>query len=948
MPGIQALQTTLDRISFGAVFVTEDGLIEHCNIPFCSELGYDREELLGSDLFDRLVPDEEQAEASQLFAQKLTEKREVTGSSTPVHTVAAESRSVTWLEAVDDGDRTIVIGRLTDQRSPDGSSFFDHETQPYRTLVDHFPNGLITLFDDDHRFRVVGGPAFDEVDLSPDDLRGQRLQNVFPEENVAELRPLFDAAFDGEMHSTTLPLEDRFFEVQVLPVRDDSGDIVAGMTVSQDVTERKAREQELQATRDRYETLIENAPVPIFVGDETGTIESLNERAAELTGRSKDELIGESMRSLYPSGDEDRYQEGMLNHVPEEGTRRYLPDGDQLCIVDDEGDEIPVEISASTVDESSGERVHSFFRDISDYVWYERTLEELHESAGDLVRCETESEVARTIVDTAIDILDLQLVSVNLVDTDAEVLSPTAYSDDVPDILGNPPPVPLTESLAGEAFLSNETIRVGDVRSREEVYNPDTPVRSQIIVPIGEFGVIICGATSVDTLDWEDQRLLELLARNAESVYTRVRREQQLRRHEHELEAQTETLERVEGLNDRILKLTQIATRSETRAELEQKVCDFLKENDSFEFGWIGELSPEGDELRPRTCSGRGQGYLDACSLALDETNSEPAVRTAKTSTPTIVSDVVMDAQQQSWRREAIRRNFSTVVAIPLKFQGVLYGVLSLYAMTRQEFTDRARDVLANWGEFMGYTIKEIERTSAILSQQGTGLRFDTESAACPLLRIARTSHCTLLFEGVHEQDGGETTVFVRVIGCPSKRFRDASERASAISAITRINTSEDGTLFQITISPPFIANTLAKYGLRLQSIVGDDDGSAHVRVVTPPTIPVHRAVEIVSSEHPDATLLGTEELTEDRRGREQFAEHVLPQLTERQLEALELAYYGGYFESPKELSGRELAEQMGVSSSSFNTHLRAAERKLLDSLLGGPFPSRFTGDVNW
>jgi|GEM_PF-3949705 len=947
MPGIQVFQTALDQISSGAVFVTAEGNIEYCDIPFCSELGYERNALLDSNIFDALVPEEEQAKAYQQFKQTLTEERERANWDTPVRTAEARSRSVTWVEAVDDGDQTIAIGHLTDQQFLANSSLFNHEVDPYRTLVDHFPNGLITLFDDELRFRIVGGPAFDEVALSPADLRGQRLQNAFPEENVDVLRPLFRAAFEGEMHSTTLSLEDRFFEVQVLPIRDDSGDIVAGMTVSQDVTARKAREKELQAARDRYETLIENAPVPIFVSDDTGTIADLNKSAEKLTGRSRNELLGESVLSLHPASEEDRYRERIHNHVSEGGTRRYLHDGEQIYVIDDGGDDIPVEISTSVIDEDGDKRVHWFFRDISDYVWYENALEELHESAGNLVRSETEVEVAQTIVDTAIESLDLQLVSVNLVDTDAEVLSPVAYSEDVPDIIGDPPSVPLTESLAGEAFISNETIRVADVRSRGEVYNPDTPIRSQLVVPIGEFGVIICGATTVDTIDGEDQRLLELLARNAESVCTRVNRERQLRQHKQELEAQTETLERVEELNKKIRKLTQIATQSETRAELEQQVCDFLSSDGSFDFGWIGELSPEVDELCPRTWSGRDQGYLDACSLSLDSKASEPAVRTAETSELTAIRNIATNAQRESWRREAIRRNFSSVISIPIKFQGVLYGVLTLYAENRQEFTERLREVLTDWGEFMGYAIKEIERTSAILSNQGTALRFDIESEACPLLRIARTSYCTILFEGIREQDEDKTTVFVRVFGCSSKRFLEESKQASAISAVSQINASEDGALFQITISSTFIASTLAKYGLRLESIIGDDGSSVQVRIVTPPTIPVHRAVEIVSSEYSDATLLGTEELTEDLPGRERFTEQVLPRLTDRQREALELAYYGGYFESPKELSGLELAEQMGISSSSFNTHLRAAERKLLDSLLGGFSPSRSSGDVN-
>ncbi|MFC7175210.1 PAS domain S-box protein [Haloplanus litoreus] len=329
--------------------------------------------------------------------------------------------------------------------------------------------------------------------------------------------------------------------MQVLPVTDNSGNVIAGMSVSQDVTERVTRERKIEGARDRYKSLIQNAPVPIFVGDETGIIHEVNESAEELTGMSREELIGDSMLTIHPSEEEEQYKAGIRQHANEGGTRRYLPNGGQIYVVND-GTRIPVEIAASVIDQGEGTLVHALFRDISDHVWYENTLEELHENAGELVRATTDSEIAQTIVDTVVDTLDLQLVSVNLVDTDGEKLSPVSYSDDVVDVLGKPPSLPLTDSLAGEVFLSNEAIRVDDVRSREEVYNPDTPIRSQLIAPIGEFGVIICGSTTAATFDQEDQRLLELLARNAESVFTRVNREQELRRREQDLKTKTKTL----------------------------------------------------------------------------------------------------------------------------------------------------------------------------------------------------------------------------------------------------------------------------------------------------------------------------------------------------------------------------------------------------------------------
>ncbi|MFC7172786.1 helix-turn-helix domain-containing protein [Haloplanus litoreus] len=45
-------------------------------------------------------------------------------------------------------------------------------------------------------------------------------------------------------------------------------------------------------------------------------------------------------------------------------------------------------------------------------------------------------------------------------------------------------------------------------------------------------------------------------------------------------------------------------------------------------------------------------------------------------------------------------------------------------------------------------------------------------------------------------------------------------------------------------------------------------------------------------------------------------------------------AYSGGFFEWPHEVTGDELAEAMGVCRSTFHEHLRAAQRKVIGTIL--------------
>ncbi|MDX1746552.1 MAG: helix-turn-helix domain-containing protein [Halobacteriales archaeon] len=58
-------------------------------------------------------------------------------------------------------------------------------------------------------------------------------------------------------------------------------------------------------------------------------------------------------------------------------------------------------------------------------------------------------------------------------------------------------------------------------------------------------------------------------------------------------------------------------------------------------------------------------------------------------------------------------------------------------------------------------------------------------------------------------------------------------------------------------------------------------------------------------------------------------------ELTDRQREVLERAHTMGYFDHPKGANAGEVADALGITTSTFTEHLAAAQRKLLRSILG-------------
>ncbi|QPV61247.1 PAS domain-containing protein [Halosimplex litoreum] len=170
---------------------------------------------------------------------------------------------------VPEPDRTLELRLTRIERSP-GDSFAlgttrditDRETQQaelrsvraqYETLVDHLPGIGVFLFDEDLGYTLAGGGELSEVGLSAGDFTDQTPFDLFPEDIASELAEHYRAALDGAEHTFEQRFQGKHYRIKTLPVRDDDGQIITGLAVSQDVTEQKRTEQELQRQNEQLE-----------------------------------------------------------------------------------------------------------------------------------------------------------------------------------------------------------------------------------------------------------------------------------------------------------------------------------------------------------------------------------------------------------------------------------------------------------------------------------------------------------------------------------------------------------------------------------------------------------------------------------------------------------------------------------------------------------------------
>jgi signal transduction histidine kinase/CheY-like chemotaxis protein len=163
-------------------------------------------------------------------------------------------------------------------------------------------------------------------------------------------------------------------------------------------------------------------------------------------------------------------------------------------------------------------------------------LERLHEATRELMSAETPTEIAER-ASAAEEILDLPLNGVHYYDSDRDGLVPVAVSQRVRDILGEPPVIGPDEGIAWKAYETGETQIHSDVRDAPEVLNPDTPVRSEFHLPLGEHGVLTIASTTPDDFTEADITSASILAANVTEALDSVEREQERKRREAALSA---------------------------------------------------------------------------------------------------------------------------------------------------------------------------------------------------------------------------------------------------------------------------------------------------------------------------------------------------------------------------------------------------------------------------
>lgn len=549
------------------------------------------------------------------------------------------------------------------------------------------------------------------------------------------------------------------------------------------------------------------------------------------------------------------------------------------------------------------------------------SLERLSTASAALIEADVE-EIARRAPGIARDVLDVEYASLWEYDENIgelrEVAKNSSPSTDrteyrLPDNFSQ---------TVWQTFVGDDiTIQYDGEVSYDE--HESSLLRSRILAPLGRHGVIAIGSAIPEPFDDWRLDLLKLFTASVESAWNRAESERAL-------EDRNEELTRLDSLNTLIRRIDQGLVDADTVDEIDEMICQHLSDSTLFEFAWIGEYDAETDNVLPRTWAGLNSGTLEDLTTVTDNSRAGPspfedAVRTAESQ---IVADIATDVRAASWREAALRLGARSCVVIPITCNDTNYGVLIVYGPHPQP-NERDLDVLAEFGRTIGNAIHAVETRRTVRLDSVVELTLQA-TADTPLVRLARELDCELSVEGMVPESENRMTLFFSVADIDPDDVISITKKALAFKELTPFGQLDGRYQFRAKVIDEPLLLTFLEAGASIQSL-SIDAGMVTAVVTVSETPDVREFIERITQTVPNVELLARRSRQRSFDTPEKLQTEFEQRLTPRQQEILQFAYLSGYFETPRTQTGQELSKALDLSQSTFNHHLRGAERHIFD-----------------
>jgi PAS domain S-box-containing protein len=354
------------------VFVSDlEGKILQANDAVSQLLGFRQDEVVEQSL-SRFISEEETREFTAALREVV--ERGVTRNAVLNPRSASGEVIPTTLNAsaLRDADGRVIgaIGVLRDMRELDKARTYAE------SLIKNAPDPVF-VSDLEGKILEANDAVSELLGFRRDEVVEQSLSRFISEEETREFTAALREVVERGV-TRNARLNPRAATGEVIPtslnasaLRDGDGNVIGAIGVLRDM-------RELDKARAYAESLIKNAPDPVFVSDLEGKILEANDAVSELLGFRRDEVVEQSL-SRFISEEETREFTAALREVVERGVTRNARLNPRAAT----GEVIPTSLNASALRDTDG-RVIGAIGVLRDMRAYEEVVRDLEQSKTEL------------------------------------------------------------------------------------------------------------------------------------------------------------------------------------------------------------------------------------------------------------------------------------------------------------------------------------------------------------------------------------------------------------------------------------------------------------------------------------------------------------------------------------------------------------------------------------
>ena len=207
-----------------------------------------------------------------------------------------------------------------------------------------------------------------------EEMIGSSILKIIPSERHSEETAILSKLRRGERvdHYETVRCkkDGRLFDISITvsPLTDEAGNIIGASKIARDISEQKRAQRALHESEERWRVTLESIGDAVVATDASAMVTFVNQVAAEICGRSVEEIIGRPLAEVFHILNED------TRHAVDSPVDRVIREGhvvglaNHTIVLRPDGTEVPIDDSASPMRDRDDRLIGVVlvFRDISE------------------------------------------------------------------------------------------------------------------------------------------------------------------------------------------------------------------------------------------------------------------------------------------------------------------------------------------------------------------------------------------------------------------------------------------------------------------------------------------------------------------------------------------------------------------------------------------------------